>query len=90
MKSTLTFTKNKKKYISKEFDFEAMCRINDIAFHNQQAGNLRMCAGAVEYMFDGTGAPDMTPATKSRLCNEVWQMYIEALTSKNEEAAEDE
>lgn len=90
MKSTLTFTKNKKKYISKEFDFEAMCCINDVAFRNQDAGELRMCAGAVDYMFDGTGAPDMAPATKARLCREVWLMYLEALTSKNEEAAEDE
>lgn len=89
-KTTISFVKNKKTYISKPFDFEAMCLINDEFFRSEKAGNLRMCNGAVDYLFDGTEATadvmkSISVSTRTRLCTELWHMYMEALTSSKNE-----
>lgn len=89
MQYTLTFTHKKKKYVSKPFDFEAMCLINDKHTFNKDKGVLTMCHEAVDYMFEGTEATQdiinaMSVNTRSRLCYEVWKFYLEALQSKNE------
>ncbi len=39
MQHTLTFVKDKVKYVSKPFDFEAMCIINDA--HNDENKKVR-------------------------------------------------
>ncbi|MBD9026760.1 MAG: hypothetical protein EGR09_07785 [Clostridiales bacterium] len=89
MQHTLTFTHNKKKYVSKPFDFEAMCIINDAHNDESKNGPLNICRDAVDYMFEGTEATQdiinsLDVNTRSRLCIELWKFYIEALTSKNE------
>ena len=43
MQHTLTFVKDKIKYVSKPFDFEAMCIINDA--HNDENKHLQRCTG---------------------------------------------
>lgn len=89
MQHTLTFTVDKKKYVSKPFDFETMCIINDAHNDDKIKGPLRICRDAVDYMFEGTEATQdiiesMSVNDRSRLCMELWKFYMEALTSKNE------
>ena len=85
----LTFKHDNKKYVSKPFDFEAMCIINDAHNDENKNGPLNICREAVDYMFEGTDATqDIIDAidvgTHSRLCMELWKFYIDALTTKNE------
>ena len=47
MQHTLTFTVDKKKYVSKPFDFEALCIINDAHHDEKKTGPLNICRDAV-------------------------------------------
>ena len=77
--------------VSKPFDFEAMCLINDVQYKNPQAGQLRMCKNAVSYMFEGTKVTDnvlnsLSIQKMTSLCMKLWKIYLEVLVeiSKNE------
>lgn len=88
MQHTITFTKDKKKYVSKPFDFETMCIINDAHNDSSKRGPLNICRDAVDYMFEGTEATQdiidgLEAAERTRLCIELWGFYAEALSSKN-------
>lgn len=87
MDHVLSFTIDKKKYVSKPFDFEAFCLVNDKHIEKDAKSIYRICADAVKYMFDGTEATGdmigaLEPGEYARLCREVWDMYADAL--KNE------
>lgn len=91
MQHTLSFKQNGKDYISKPFDFEAFCLINERHADEKINGKYKCCVDAVLYMFDGTGANEETikalgVSGMARLCNKLWDMYTEALVeaSKNE------
>ena len=89
MQHTLTFTKDKKKYVSKPFDFEAMCIINDAHNSGENSGPLSICRGAVDYMFEGTDATQdvinsLDAFVRSKMCITLWGFYVDALSSKNE------
>ena len=89
MQHTLTFTVDKKKYVSKPFDFEAMCIINDPHNDENQKGPLNICRDAVDYMFEGTEATQdvidsLDLSERSKMCITLWGFYLDALTSKNE------
>lgn len=75
-----------KEYVSKPFDFKAMCLVNEK--HNDEAvkGPLMICRDAVEYLFEGTGADldKISPGKAAKLCMSVWSQYIKELTSKND------
>ena len=89
MQRVLTFTKDKTKYVSKPFDFETMCIINDAHNDNTKRGPLNICRDAVDYMFEGTEATQdiinsLDMGERSKLCITLWGFYVEALSSKNE------
>lgn len=89
MQHTLTFTVGDKKYVSKPFDFETMCIINDAHNDRDKRGPLNICRGAVDYIFEGTEATqDVIDALdvqeRARLCIELWGFYVDVLSSKNE------
>lgn len=87
MQHTITFTKDNKKYVSKPFDFETMCIINDAHNTPDKRGPLNICRDAVDYIFEGTEATQdiinaLSPGERTRLCIELWGFYAEALSSK--------
>ena len=89
MQKTLTFTVDKKKYVSKPFDFETMRRINEK--HNDETlkGPLSYCEDSVNYMFEGTEATQnvinaLPVSVRAQLCTKLWGFYVEALTIKND------
>lgn len=89
MQNTLTITVDKKKIISKPFDFEAMCIINDAHNDDTKNGPLNICRDAIDYMFEGTEATqDIINAldlnTRTKLCITLWGMYVDVLSAKNE------
>lgn len=89
MQQTLTFTKDKKKYVSRTFDFETMCIINDAHNGGEKKGPINICKDALDYMFEGSEATQdiidkLEVGTRSRMCIKLWDMYVEALTEKNE------
>ncbi len=94
MQRVLSFTHNKKKYISKAWDFEAMCRVQEIHIKRETDSIGRICGSAVDYLFEGTQATqdilDASTAEKMRMCREVWNWYLEDMTVKNEEAVKAE
>lgn len=88
MQNTLTFTVGETKYVSRPFDFETMCLINDAHNDREKHGPLNICRGAVDYMFEGTDATQdvidsLDASVRTRLCIRLWEMYIDALSSKN-------
>ncbi len=88
MQHTLTFTKDKQKYISKPFDFEAMCIINDAHNDDKKNGPLNICREAVDYMFEGTEATQdiidsLDIGERAKMCIELWGFYVDALSAKN-------
>ncbi len=85
MQHTLTFTHKNKKYVSKPFNFETACLINDIHNSGEKKGPLNICRDALDYMFEGTEATqdiinDMDVKDRVRLCIEIWGFYAETLT----------
>ncbi len=88
MQTTLTFTAGDKKYVSRPFDFETMCIINDGHNDREKRGPLNICRAAVDYMFEGTEATQdiidsLDAATRTKLCIKLWELYIDILSSKN-------
>lgn len=88
MQHTVTFTMDSKKYVSKPFDFETMCIINDAHNAGVKRGPLNICRDAVDYMFEGTEATQdiiesLPIEERTRLCIELWAFYAEALSPKN-------
>lgn len=95
MQHTLTFNHKKTKYVSKPFDFETMCLINDSHNADEAKGPLSICRSGVDYMFEGTDATQdiidaLEPEIRSRLCLELWGFYVEALASKKEAGTAEE
>ncbi len=95
MQTTLTFTKDGKKYVSKPFDFKTACIINDKHSQNMCAelpdrmGVLSMCYEAVTEMFNGTEVTQdimdsLSIKTKSSLCCKLFDIYIAECFPKNE------
>ena len=91
MQKTLSFTLDKKKYVSNIFDFEAFCKINDNHLKDENISIYRCCKEALEYMFEGTEATEdilkkVSPAIMVKQCRKLWDMYLEAVkeASKNE------
>ena len=91
MQNVLSFTVNKKKYVSNQFDFETFCRINENHLNEEKKGVYSICADAVAYMFRGTEATEdilsnLDVAECGKLCLSLWKMYVAALEeiSKNE------
>lgn len=95
MQHTLTFIHKKKKYVSRAFDFETMCIINDSHNSGADKGPLNICRDGVDYMFEGTEATqdiinELDASERSRLCIELWGFYAEALSSKKAKAEAEE
>ncbi len=71
MQKVLSFTEGKKKYVSKPFDFEAMCLIQEIHVTRETDSIGRLCGGAVDHLFEGTEATqdvlDRNPAEKMQM-----------------------
>nr|DAZ26031.1 MAG TPA: hypothetical protein [Caudoviricetes sp.] len=88
MQHTLTFTLNKKKYVSKPFDFEAMRLINRAQNDPDKSGVIDYCIDAVDHLFEGTDATqdilNQLLGKRARMCSEVWKWYNEAWSEKNE------
>ena len=88
MQHTLTFKSGDKKYVSKPFDFETMCIINDAHNDDTRRGPLNICRNALDYMFEGTEATQdiidgLDAKTRSGLCLKLWGFYVDPLSSKN-------
>lgn len=88
MRSCIDFEYGGRTYVSKPFDFEAMCIVNDA--HNSMAkhGPLNICRGAVDYLFDGTDATEavmekLDVSVRTALCLRVWELYCAAVPEKN-------
>lgn len=82
MQNTLTFEYKGKKYVSKPFDFESLCIINEehINADRERASIYRIAAPAVDYLFEGTDATQdiidsLPPAQRAKLCSAAWDMY---------------
>ena len=88
MQKTLTFTLDKKKYVSKPFDFETVRLINENHVDENKKGILTCAIDGVYHMFEGTEATNdiiakIDPADMVKMCNQVWSWYIEVI-AKNE------
>ena len=94
MQRVLTFVHNKKKYISKPWDFEAMCRVQEAQVGG--AKGIGMVGGnAVDYLFEGTDATqdilNDTRIEKMGMCRTVVDWYyadmaeLQKKTAKNAE-----
>lgn len=89
MQDTLSIKTEKKTIVSKPFDFATMCMVNEKHNDEKVKGPLNMCKDAVDYMFEGTEATqevidNLSVNVRAKLCLAVWNMYIDALTAKNE------
>ncbi len=86
MQHTLTFVKDKVKYVSKPFDFEAMCIINDAHNDENKKGPLSICRDALDYMFEGTDATqdiiDSVDVNERAKMSCTLGFYVDALSSK--------
>lgn len=82
---TLSFKVGGEVIVSRPFDFEALCLMNDI--HAQQTkGKFSVCANALPYMFEGTKVTDEVlsnadVAEVGLLCEELWEIYAAELES---------
>lgn len=89
----LTFTFNKKKYVSKPYNFRTACMIQEKTLKQAQGENLgifSVCGDAVDYLFEGTEATqdilEQAISAKMRMCKDLWEMYLEDFTGKNDES----
>ena len=101
MQNTISVTIDGKKIVSKPFDFECMCLVNDM--HNSvmrldgssKAGPLRLTKEAVSRMFEGTEVTDevlkgLSVQQRTALGLACWNIYLANFTNapKNGQGAE--
>lgn len=84
----LTIKIGRGKIISKPWDFEALCLVDDKRAEN--ASILKICTDAVYYLFEGTKATNeflkrLSFETISKLCNEVWIWYVSDMSEATKE-----
>ena len=90
--SVLTIKIGRGKIISKHWDFEALCLIDD---NIEKNGVIAKCINSVSYLFEGTSATDeyllsLSPKRIYELCETVWGWYIrDILTLKIEKSDSD-
>lgn len=82
-----------KTILSKPFDFEAMCLIDDARFKDKDGGALRTGFAALPYMFDQTEITDeilnnLSGGEKVSLAKQVYSWYITEMVNapKNDES----
>ena len=66
------------KIISKHWDFEALCLIDD---NIEKNGIIAKCINSVSYLFEGTSATDefllsLPPKRIYEMCSTVWSWYL--------------
>lgn len=81
---TLSVEINGETVISKPFDFEAMCLIDDARNSSEKVGILRLGIEAVSYLFEGTVATDqeikkLSVQKRTALSQKVWRFYVDTL-----------
>lgn len=85
---TLSFKYKTKVYTSKEFDWKAMCLVNEGHNDESKKGVFSMCDAAVNYLFedtDGAAVLDSIPlGARGKLCSDAWEIYIKEITAKND------
>ena len=69
------------KIVSRPWNFEAMCLVNDAQVGGGQPGITKMAIGAVFYLFEGTNATEdylksLSEKVMSGLCLKVWTWYV--------------
>ena len=89
MQKVLTFTQDKKKYVSKPFDFETVRLINENHMDENKKGVLTCTVDGVYHMFEGTEATNdileqIDPVDMIKMCNQAWTWYVEVITAKND------
>ena len=77
----LEIKKDDQTIISKEWDFEAMCIVDDVRASNPEAGKLRMTNDAIHYLFTGTNATNevikgLTVEDHATLALKVFNWYL--------------
>lgn len=77
----LSIKQGKKTIVSKPWDFEAMCLVDD-AKRSNRSGTLRSAVAAVYYLFEGTEVTGETldtlaPSALSKLCMQVHRWYTD-------------
>lgn len=92
MQRTLSIEHDGETIVSKSFDFETACLVDDVRFQGGK-GIMSMCKDAVDYMFEGTKATQaviegLDIKTRNELCYQVWDFYMNALMGKNAESQE--
>lgn len=88
MQKVLTFTVDKKKYVSNPFDFEAFRLTNENHADDTKKGAITCGLDGVHHMFEGTEATEDILAKANitdmaKMCTQVWNWYVELLTAKN-------
>lgn len=68
------------KIISRPWNFEAMCIVDDARLGEENPGVLKLAIDAVFYLFEGTGATEeylkkLPEKTMMDLCMKVWTWY---------------
>ncbi len=91
MQRVLSFTLDKKQYVSKPFDFEAFCIVDENRNSEDIKGIYKCTQPAVSHMFEGTEATEdilkqVDISASANMCQNVWSWYVEALkeAGKNE------
>ncbi len=72
-----------KKIVSKHWDFEAMCMVDDA--RKDSKGDLAMAKDAVAYLFEGTEATEevlnsASPVELATFCQKVCGWYVEDMS----------
>lgn len=95
IQKTLSYDLSGKTVVSKPFDFEAACLVDNRRFTGSgMVGYMSLGKDAVNYMFEGTEVTDevieaMPMKERKALCEQAAKMYFDALSeggknSKNE------
>lgn len=94
IQNVLTVEHKGKTIVSRPFDYEAFCLVDDMRYSKYAAGDIvggaHLGKKALNYMFEGTELTDeaieaLDFATRRKLCEDVANMYFASLkTTENE------
>lgn len=91
IQKTLTVRLNGKTIVSKPFDFEAACLVDDMRYNGSGGlvGRMHLGKNAVSHMFEGTELTaseieKLNFAERKRLCEEAADMYFDSLKSEDD------
>lgn len=90
VQETITIEVDGQKVVSRVFDFETMCLVQNKHYSGDRNGSYNMCGDAIPYLFESKltekQIEDIPYITKCAMSEKIWGIYYDSFSRSKAEA----